>query len=193
MGNSLFIAGYTAGYVSPGVLTDGGGIIITADGHIIHVPPWTGPMQRQFDLGVGLVIGAQTLKEVEFGGEMLALGRELLSGAIQSLKLPQDPIPSHVYVSARYVTAAGYVSPGVLTDAGGIIITADGHIIHVPPWTGPMQKQFDFGVSLVTGAHGLKDRQMSKQMDGLGRKLVAEPAQALMRTLSESTVLLAGK
>src|SRR5437763_12740864 len=104
MGNSLFIAGYTAGYVSPGVLTDAGGIIITADGRIIVVPPWTGPMQRQFDLGVGLVIGAQTLMEVEFGGEMVTLGRELLQGALQSPKLPQDPVPYHVYVSARYVT-----------------------------------------------------------------------------------------
>lgn len=43
-------------FISSGVQTDGGGFVITRDGKIIPIPPWTGPMA-----GEGLAACAQKI------------------------------------------------------------------------------------------------------------------------------------
>ncbi len=54
------------------------------------------------------------------------------------LHLEDDMVPK---ITMTYAGGAVYISPGVLTDGGGIIITANGKIIHVPPWTGPIHEK----------------------------------------------------
>lgn len=39
-------------------------------------------------------------------------------------------------MTMMYSGGAVYISPGIYTDAGGIIIIG-GKVIHVPPWVGP--------------------------------------------------------
>ena len=77
--NAIFV------FVSPGVLVDGGGFYVDANGHIHRIPPWDPQVRAALDAASALFAHASLVRDPEIGKQLSALGESIVQKTVPQL------------------------------------------------------------------------------------------------------------
>ncbi|HXP83657.1 MAG TPA: hypothetical protein VN841_03000 [Bryobacteraceae bacterium] len=81
-----------------------------------------------------------------------------------------------------------YYSPGIFTDAGGVIIYVgkDGklHVKRVPPWD-PNLSQLNLAASLIAQAENVTDVRIANQMRDLANTILSSQSNQMIGVLNQ--------